>query len=163
MMAIRDHPMAADTMGIDTAPLQDGDLRHQRRLHRHRRRPVGLGDRLRGARQLQLLPVDQVPDRPGGGRRRLAGRARVVGGIFYVLVDNSAQALSTFVKNDLGLPFDLSAYTVFGILLIVLMYLMPMGIVGGVYMLPCGSCAAAARWAASGVAPEPAASRRPAD
>ena len=50
-----------------------------------------------------------------------------------MLVDNSAQALSTFVKNDLGLQFDLSAYTVFGILLIVLMYLMPMGIVGGVY------------------------------
>ena len=41
--------------------------------------------------------------------------------------------MSTFIKNDLGLQFDLSAYTVFGILLIVLMYLMPMGIVGGVY------------------------------
>ena len=55
-----------------------------------------------------------------GGVGSLAGS--VVGGIFYVLVDNSAQALSTFVKNDLGLQFDLSAYTVFGILLIVLMY-----------------------------------------
>jgi len=39
------------------------------------------------------------------------------------------------VKSDLGLQFDLSAYTVFGILLIVLMYLMPTGIVGGVYAL----------------------------
>src|SRR5205085_10141736 len=68
-----------------------------------------------------------------GGIGSLAGS--VVGGIFYVLVDNSAQALSTFIKNDLGLQFDLSAYTVFGILLIVLMYLMPMGIVGGVYIL----------------------------
>jgi len=68
-----------------------------------------------------------------GGIGSLAGS--VVGGIFYVLVDNSAQALSTFIKNDLGLQFDLSAYTVFGILLIVLMYLMPMGIVGGVYAL----------------------------
>ena len=68
-----------------------------------------------------------------GGIGSLAGS--VVGGIFYVLVDNSAQALSTFIKNDLGLPFDLSAYTVFGILLILLMYLMPMGIVGGVYIL----------------------------
>jgi branched-chain amino acid transport system permease protein len=68
-----------------------------------------------------------------GGVGSLTGS--IVGGIFYVLVDNSAQALSTFVKNDLGLPFDLSAYTVFGILLIVLMYLMPMGIVGGVYIL----------------------------
>jgi branched-chain amino acid transport system permease protein len=68
-----------------------------------------------------------------GGIGSLVGS--VVGGIFYVLVDNSAQALSLFVKNDLGLQFDLSAYTVFGILLIVLMYLMPMGIVGGVYYL----------------------------
>jgi len=68
-----------------------------------------------------------------GGIGSLAGS--VVGGIFYVRVENSAQALSTFAKNDLGLPFDLSAYTVFGILLIGLMYLMPMGIVGGVYYL----------------------------
>jgi branched-chain amino acid transport system permease protein len=59
----------------------------------------------------------------------------VVGGIFYVLVDNSAQAISTYIKNDLGLQFDLSAYTIFGLLLIILMYLMPQGIVGGVYML----------------------------
>ena len=67
-----------------------------------------------------------------GGIGSLAGS--VVGGIFYVLVDNSAQALSTFIKNDLGLQFDLSAYTVFGVLLILLMYTMPMGIVGGVYL-----------------------------
>ena len=67
-----------------------------------------------------------------GGIGSLAGS--VVGGIFYVLVDNSAQSLTQFVSNDLGLPFDLSAYTVFGVLLIALMYLMPMGIAGGVYM-----------------------------
>jgi branched-chain amino acid transport system permease protein len=66
-----------------------------------------------------------------GGVGSLTGS--VIGGIFYVLVDNSAQALSTFVKNDLGLQFDLSAYTVFGILLIVLMYLMPTGIAGGLF------------------------------
>ena len=59
----------------------------------------------------------------------------MIGGIFYVLVDNSAQALTQFIKNDLGLPFDLSAYTVFGVLLIVIIYLMPMGIAGGLYML----------------------------
>ena len=67
-----------------------------------------------------------------GGIGSLAGS--VVGGIFYVLVDNSAQAISTFVKNDLGVQFDLSAYTIFGLLLIALMYIMPMGIVGGVYL-----------------------------
>jgi len=68
-----------------------------------------------------------------GGVGSLAGS--VVGGIFYVLVDNSAQALSTYIKSDLGLQFDLSAYTVFGVLLILLMYLMPTGIVGGVQNL----------------------------
>jgi branched-chain amino acid transport system permease protein len=67
-----------------------------------------------------------------GGIGSLAGS--VIGGIFYVLVDNSAQALSQFVKNDLGLPFDLSAYTVFGVLLIAIIYLMPQGIAGGIYM-----------------------------
>jgi len=67
-----------------------------------------------------------------GGIGSLTGS--VIGGIFYVLVDNSAQALSQFVKNDLGLPFDLSAYTVFGVLLIAIIYLMPMGIAGGLYM-----------------------------
>jgi len=34
-----------------------------------------------------------------------------------------------------GQEFDLSAYTVFGILLIVLMFLMTTGNVGGVYMV----------------------------
>ena len=51
-----------------------------------------------------------------------------------MLVEKSAQALSTFIKNDLGLQFDLSAWTMYGIVLIVLMYLMPTGIVGGVYL-----------------------------
>ena len=69
-----------------------------------------------------------------GGIGSLTGS--VVGGIFYVLVDNSAQALSLFVKNDLGLTgFDLSAYTVFGVILIGLMFVMPQGIVGGVWRL----------------------------
>jgi branched-chain amino acid transport system permease protein len=54
----------------------------------------------------------------------------VVGGIFYVLVDNSAQAISLKVQNDLGPPFDLPAYTIFGVL-IPIIYLMPRGIVGG--------------------------------
>ena len=54
----------------------------------------------------------------------------VVGGIFYVLVDNTAQAISLQVKNDRGLPFDLSAYTIFGVLILII-YLMPTGIVDG--------------------------------
>jgi branched-chain amino acid transport system permease protein len=132
MMAIRDYPIAADTMGIN--------------LRRYKTVTFGISAAITGiAGALSASAIAFVaPDSFNiflsikfliglvvGGIGSLAGS--VVGGIFYVLVDNSAQALSTFIKNDLGLQFDLSAYTVFGVLLIALMYMMPMGIVGGVY------------------------------
>jgi branched-chain amino acid transport system permease protein len=134
MMAIRDQPMAADTMGINTA--------------RYKTVTFGISAAYTGiAGALSASAIAFVaPDSFNfflsikflivlvvGGVGSLVGS--VVGGIFYVLVDNSAQAISTFIKNDLGLQFDLSAYTIFGILLILLMYLMPQGIVGGVYVL----------------------------
>ena len=134
MMAIRDHYMAADTMGINTA--------------RYKTVTFGISAAYTGiAGALSASAIAFVaPDSFNiflsikfliglvvGGVGSLTGS--VVGGIFYVLVDNSAQAISTYIKNDLGLQFDLSAYTIFGLLLILLMYLMPQGIVGGVYML----------------------------
>ncbi len=134
IMAIRDHYMAADTMGINTA--------------RYKTVTFGISAAYTGiAGALSASAIAFVaPDSFNiflsikfliglvvGGVGSLTGS--VVGGIFYVLVDNSAQAISTFIKNDLGLQFDLSAYTIFGLLLIILMYLMPQGIVGGVYIL----------------------------
>jgi branched-chain amino acid transport system permease protein len=134
MMAIRDYHIAADTMGINTA--------------RYKTVTFGISAAYTGiAGALSASAIAFVaPDSFNiflsikfliglvvGGVGSLTGS--VVGGIFYVLVDNSAQALSTFIKNDLGLQFDLSAYTIFGLLLIILMYLMPQGIVGGVYIL----------------------------
>ena len=134
MMAIRDYHIAADTMGINTA--------------RYKTVTFGISAAYTGiAGALSASAIAFVaPDSFNlflsikfliglvvGGVGSLTGS--VVGGIFYVLVDNSAQAISTFIKNDLGLQFDLSAYTIFGILLIILMYLMPQGLVGGVYML----------------------------
>jgi branched-chain amino acid transport system permease protein len=131
IMAIRDYPIAADTMGINTA--------------RYKTVTFGISAAYTGiAGALSASAIAFVaPDSFNiflsikfliglvvGGIGSLAGS--VVGGIFYVLVDNSAQAISTWVKNDLGLQFDLSAYTIFGLLLIGLMYLMPMGIVGGI-------------------------------
>jgi branched-chain amino acid transport system permease protein len=133
IMAIRDQYLAADTMGIDTSLYKTVTF--------------GISAAYTGiAGALSASAIAFVaPDSFGiflsikfliglvvGGIGSLAGS--VVGGIFYVLVDNSAQSLTQFVKNDLGLPFDLSAYTVFGVLLIAIIYLMPMGIVGGVYM-----------------------------
>ena len=134
MMAIRDQYMAADTMGIDTALYKTVTFGISAAY-------TGIAGALSASAIAFVAPdsfnfflsIKFLIGLVVGGVGSLAGS--VVGGIFYVLVDNSAQALSTFVKNDLGLQFDLSAYTVFGIILIVLMYLMPMGIVGGVYYL----------------------------
>jgi len=134
MMAIRDQYMAADTMGIDTALYKTVTFGISAAY-------TGVAGALSASAIAFVAPdsfnfflsIKFLIGLVVGGVGSLAGS--VVGGIFYVLVDNSAQALSTFVKNDLGLPFDLSAYTVFGVILIVLMYLMPMGIVGGVYYL----------------------------
>ncbi|HEY6719395.1 MAG TPA: branched-chain amino acid ABC transporter permease [Reyranella sp.] len=134
MMAIRDQYMAADTMGIDTALYKTVTFGISAAY-------TGVAGALSASAIAFVAPdsfnfflsIKFLIGLVVGGVGSMAGS--VVGGIFYVLVDNSAQALSTFVKNDLGLPFDLSAYTVFGIILIVLMYLMPMGIVGGVYSL----------------------------
>jgi branched-chain amino acid transport system permease protein len=134
MMAIRDQYMAADTMGIDTALYKTVTFGISAAY-------TGIAGALSASAIAFVAPdsfnfflsIKFLIGLVVGGIGSLAGS--VVGGIFYVLVDNSAQALSTFAKNDLGLQFDLSAYTVFGILLIVLMYLMPMGIVGGVYYL----------------------------
>src|SRR5476649_655000 len=134
MMAIRDYHIAADTMGINTA--------------RYKTVTFGISAAYTGiAGALSASAIAFVaPDSFNiflsikfliglvvGGVGSLTGS--VVGGIFYVLVDNSAQAISTFIKNDLGVQFDISAYTIFGLLLIILMYLMPQGIVGGVYIL----------------------------
>ncbi len=133
MMAIRDQYMAADTMGIDTALYKTVTFGISAAY-------TGIAGALSASAIAFVAPdsfniflsIKFLIGLVVGGVGSLAGS--VVGGIFYVLIDNSAQAISTFVKSDLGLPFDLSAYTIFGILLLLLMYTMPMGIVGGVYM-----------------------------
>src|SRR5216684_2313339 len=134
MMAIRDQYMAADTMGIDTALYKTVTFGISAAY-------TGIAGALSASAIAFVAPdsfniflsIKFLIGLVVGGVGSLAGS--VVGGIFYVLIDNSAQAISTFVKSDLGLPFDLSAYTIFGILLIVLMFLMPTGIVGGVYAI----------------------------
>ncbi len=133
MMAIRDQPMAASTMGIDLALYKTVTFGISAAY-------TGIAGALSASAIAFVAPdsftiflsIKFLIGLVVGGVGSLAGS--VVGGIFYVLVDNSAQALSQFVRNDLGVPFDLSAYTVFGVLLVALMYLMPMGIVGGVYL-----------------------------
>ncbi len=134
IMAIRDQPLAAATMGIDLALYKTVTFGISAAY-------TGIAGALSASAIAFVAPdsfniflsIKFLIGLVVGGIGSLAGS--VIGGIFYVLVDNSAQALSQFVRNDLGLPFDLSAYTVFGVLLIAIIYLMPRGIAGGVYML----------------------------
>jgi branched-chain amino acid transport system permease protein len=134
MMAIRDHAMAADTMGIDTAL--------------YKTTTFGISAAYTGtAGALSAFVIAFVaPDSFAfflsisflvglvvGGVGSLTGS--VIGGIFTVLVQNSAQAMSNAVKDGLGLSFDVSPYAIYGLLLILLMYFMPTGIAGGLVML----------------------------
>ncbi|WP_421999883.1 branched-chain amino acid ABC transporter permease [Reyranella sp.] len=133
MMAIRDQNMAAETMGIDIALYKTVTFGISAAY-------TGIAGALSASAIAFVAPdsfniflsIKFLIGLVVGGIGSLAGS--VIGGVFYVLVDNSAQALSQFIKNDLGLPFDLSAYTVFGVLLVGIIYLMPMGIAGGIYM-----------------------------
>jgi len=134
MMAIRDYSIAANAMGIDTSLYKAVTFGISAAY-------TGVAGALSASAIAFVAPdsfnfflsIKFLIGLVVGGVGSLAGS--IVGGIFYVLVDNSAQALSTYIKSDLGLQFDLSAYTVFGVLLILLMYLMPTGIVGGVQNL----------------------------
>jgi branched-chain amino acid transport system permease protein len=134
MMAIRDQAVAAETMGIDIALYKTVTFGISAAY-------TGIAGALSASAIAFVAPdsfniflsIKFLIGLVVGGIGSLAGS--VIGGIFYVLVDNSAQALTQFIKNDLGLSFDLSAYTVFGVLLIVIIYLMPMGIAGGLYIL----------------------------
>ena len=133
MMAIRDQYMAADTMGIDTALYKTVTFGISAAY-------TGIAGALSASAIAFVAPdsfniflsIKFLLGLVVGGIGSLTGS--VIGGIFYVLVDNSAQSLTQFIRNDLGLPFDLSAYTVFGVLLIAIIYLMPMGIAGGIYL-----------------------------
>ena len=105
-MAIRDYHIAADTMGIDTALYKTVTFGISAAI-------TGIAGALSASAIAFVAPdsfniflsIKFLIGLVVGGVGSLAGC--VVGGIFYVLVDNSAQALSTFIKNDLGLQFDL--------------------------------------------------------
>ena len=56
----------------------------------------------------------------------------LVGGAFIVLVQNSSQSISDWMKVTFSLRYDVPAWAIYGVLLILLMYFMPRGIMGGI-------------------------------
>jgi len=130
IMAIRDHTMAASTMGIDIA--------------RYKTVAFGISAGITGiAGALSAITVAYVaPDSftlqlsisflvglVVGGIASLPGC--LIGGAFIVLVQNSAQSISDWMKGTFALRYDVPAWAIYGVLLLALMYVLPDGIAGG--------------------------------
>ncbi len=131
MMAIRDHGMAAGTMGIDTSL--------------YKTITFGISALYTGiAGALSAITVAYVaPDSFAlplsiaflvglvvGGLSSLSGC--LIGGIFLVLVQNWSQSLSDWMKSTFDLRYDVPSWAIYGVLLLLLMYVMPTGVAGGV-------------------------------
>jgi branched-chain amino acid transport system permease protein len=134
MMAIRDHQMAADTMGIDTA--------------RYKTTVFGISALYTGvAGALHAVIFEFVaPDSfrfelsiailvgaVVGGIASLPGA--VMGGLFVQVIEKYADAATKAITKWVHLPIELEPWTIYGIALILLMYLMPMGLAGGLSAL----------------------------
>jgi branched-chain amino acid transport system permease protein len=131
MMAIRDHAMAAGTMGIDTAL--------------YKTMTFGISAGITGmAGALSAITVAYVaPDSftlqlsisflvglVVGGIASLPGC--LIGGAFIVLVQNSSQSISDWMKDAFSLRYDVPAWAIYGTLLLLLMFFLPNGLAGGI-------------------------------
>ena len=134
MMAIRDQPLAADTMGINSAHTKAVTFGISALY-------VGLAgalhaiifefvspDSFRFELSIALLVGAVV-----GGIATLGGAA--IGGFFVQFIEKYADAATKWITSTVHLPIHLEPWTIYGIVLIVLMYTMPMGIAGGLASL----------------------------
>ncbi len=134
LMAIRDHAMAASTMGVNLA--------------RYKTIAFGISAGITGvAGALSAITVAYVaPDSftlqlsisflvglVVGGIASLPGC--LLGGAFIVLVQNSAQSISDWMKQAFALRYDVPAWAIYGVLLLALMYVLPAGMAGGALRL----------------------------
>jgi branched-chain amino acid transport system permease protein len=133
LTAIRDHHMAADTMGIDTAhyktvtfgisALYTGVAGALFTLIIEFASP----DNFRFELSIAILVGAVV-----GGIASLQGA--IIGGIFVQVIEKYADAAARQLSGLLHLPIEIEPWTIYGIALILLVYFMPMGIAGGLAM-----------------------------
>ncbi len=134
MRAIRDQPLAADTMGIDTARTKAITFGISAMF-------VGVAgalhaiifefvspDSFRFELSIAILVGAVV-----GGIASLPGA--LLGGIFVQVIEKYADALTKKIGAAVHLPVELEPWTIYGIMLILLMYFMPNGIAGGLASL----------------------------
>lgn len=131
MMAIRDHQMAADTMGINTAHIKATVFGISAlytgvagALHATIFEFIA-PDSFRFELSIAILVGAVV-----GGIASLPGA--VIGGFFVQVIEKYADAATKAITKWVHLPIELEPWTIYGIVLILLMYLMPMGVAGGI-------------------------------
>jgi branched-chain amino acid transport system permease protein len=132
-MAIRDHPMAAGTMGINTAhyktvtfgisALYTGVAGALFSIILEFASP----DNFQFALSIAILVGAVV-----GGIASLPGA--VVGGVFIQVIEKYADSAARQLSAVFHLPIEVEPWTIYGIALILLVYFMPMGIAGGIAM-----------------------------
>lgn len=134
MRAIRDQPLAADTMGIDQARVKTITFGLSAAY-------VGVAgalhaiifefispDSFRFELSIAILVGAVV-----GGIASLPGA--LIGGVFVQVIEKYADALTKKLSHAVHLPIELEPWTIYGIVLIALMYVMPMGVAGGLASL----------------------------
>jgi branched-chain amino acid transport system permease protein len=134
LMAIRDQPMAAMTKGVNLAhykavtfgisALYTGIAGALYALISEGVAP----DSFRLELSITLL-VGMVV----GGIGSLTGA--VIGGVFVQVVDKYAEAIARKIGASMHLPIEVEPWTIYGIVLIALVYLLPSGIAGGLARL----------------------------
>jgi branched-chain amino acid transport system permease protein len=134
LRAIRDQPLAADTMGINSS--------HYKAV------TFGISALYTGvAGALHAIIFEFVsPDSfrfelsiailvgaVVGGIASLPGA--VIGGVFVQAIEKYADALTKKISATVYLPLELQPWTIYGIALIILIYTMPTGVAGGISSL----------------------------
>jgi branched-chain amino acid transport system permease protein len=131
LIAIRDHSMAASTMGVNVA-------HYKAVVFGISALYTGVAGALHGVIFEFVSPdsfrfelsIAILVGAVVGGIASLPGA--VIGGVFVQVIEKYADAAARQISAAVHLPLELEPWLIYGIALIVLMYAMPAGIAGGV-------------------------------
>ena len=134
LIAIRDHPMAASTMGVNVA-------HYKTVMFGISALYTGVAGALHGIIFEFVSPdsfrfelsIAILVGAVVGGIASLPGAA--IGGVFVQVIEKYADALTKKISAAVHLPIELEPWLIYGVALIVLMYAMPTGIAGGLAAL----------------------------